>query len=100
MSVAMPLSVMRGDAACYQNGALVAGVSLSLPSLLQGWPLGIHRAVLTRVQPAPALRCPQGAVFNMAPVQPHKMAPSCGVEAGRTAIGASRPLPRVLGSVP
>src|SRR6516164_11690939 len=48
-----------------RGGTLVAGVLLLWPDLLRGRPLVIYRAVLRRVQPAPALRCPQGAVCNI-----------------------------------
>ena len=48
-----------------RSAALAAEVSLVWPDLLQGRPLVIYRAVLRRVQPAPALRCPQGAIFNI-----------------------------------
>ena len=55
---------MRDDAACCQSAALVAEVSLLWPILLQG-PLVIYRAVLRRMQPASALRCPPGGVSNI-----------------------------------
>src|SRR5215472_14527126 len=55
----------RDDAVRCQKRALVAEVPLLWPDLLHGRPLVIYRAVLRRVQPAPALRCPQGSVFNI-----------------------------------
>src|SRR6516162_1568569 len=56
---------MRDDAVRCQSGTLVAEVSLLWPGLLQKRPPEIYRAVLRRVQPAPALCCPQGSIFDI-----------------------------------
>ena len=56
---------MRDGAVRCQSAALVAEVSLLRRGLLQGRPLDIYRAVLRRMQPASALRCPQGGVSNI-----------------------------------
>src|SRR5215467_10050099 len=56
--------LLRDGVVRCQKRALVAK-SVAARDLLQRQPLVIYRAVLRRVQPAPALRCPQGSVFNI-----------------------------------